>query len=93
MHRDSSNCYERLVSSAGISGVKSREDLVMSSTDLTATADPFTAVPGNFLSKFLISNKNHFTEYCFLDHFCFFVKFLKRCFIKPWVQLFFSSRV
>jgi len=33
---------------AGISGVKSREDLVMSNTDLSATAtaaDPFSAAP------------------------------------------------
>jgi len=32
------------VSTAGISGVKSREDLVMSNTDLSA-ADPFGAAP------------------------------------------------
>jgi len=33
-----------LVKTAGISGVKSREDLVMSNTDLSAT-DPFGAAP------------------------------------------------
>ena len=32
------------MSTAGISGVKSREDLVMSNTDLSA-ADPFGAAP------------------------------------------------
>jgi len=49
MSCDSSDFYERFLSSAGISGVKSREDLVMSSNDLSATANPFTAVPGNLL--------------------------------------------
>jgi len=33
------------MSIAGISGVKSREDLVMSNTDLSAAADPFGSAP------------------------------------------------